>query len=56
MWVSPNERVGAMPLPEIFAERFGTVEPGPMRGGIRVTGQSNQSLSCPLDAEPMRRT
>ena len=47
LWVSPNEDVGAMPLPEIFAERFGTIVPGPMRGGIRVDGQV---LTCPTDA------
>ena len=47
LWVTPDERVGAMQLPDIFAERFGTVAPGPSRGGIRVDGQV---LCCPLDA------
>jgi len=27
-------------LPAIFAERFDTIEPGPLRGGIRVEGQT----------------
>jgi hypothetical protein len=48
LWVSPDPVViGALSLPDIFAERFGTVEPGPMRGGIRLDGQV---LSCPTDA------
>jgi len=38
LWVSPPKGF-SMILPAIFAERFGTVEPGPSRGGIRVEGQ-----------------
>lgn len=34
LWLSPE---GARPLPPVFAERFGTVEPG-RRGGIMVEG------------------
>ncbi|MDX1711038.1 MAG: TauD/TfdA family dioxygenase [Rhodovibrionaceae bacterium] len=44
LWLStPNGR----PLPEAFAERYGTVAPGRLRGGIRVPGQR---LIAPLDA------
>ena len=36
LWVAPSE---ARSLPEVFAERFGSVEPG-MRGGVSVEGAS----------------
>ena len=36
LWVAPPE---ARPLPEVFAERFGSVVPGD-RGGVSVTGSS----------------
>lgn len=39
LWVSPPKGK-AMTLPAIFAERFDTIEPGPLRGGIRVEGQT----------------
>lgn len=43
LWLStPNGRA----LPPGFAERYGTVEPGQIRGGIRTPGQK---LSAPLD-------
>lgn len=45
LWISPPN---ARPLPSVFAERFGTIEVGPARGGINVDGQS---LYCALDAE-----
>lgn len=37
LWITPPN---ARPLPAIFAERFGTTEVGPERGGIRVEGQT----------------
>lgn len=40
LWLStPDGR----PLPECFAERYGTVEPGAVRGGIRTAGQTPQA-------------
>ncbi len=36
VWVTPPN---AVTLPRVFAERFGTVDVGPSRGGIRVEGQ-----------------
>jgi len=36
LWLAPSE---ARSLPEVFAERFGSVEPG-MRGGVSVEGAS----------------
>jgi hypothetical protein len=45
LWLSaPNGR----PLPEAFAERYGEIEVGKIRGGVRVPGQT---LQAPLDAE-----
>ncbi len=44
LWLSaPNGR----PLPEFLAERWGSIEPGSVRGGIVVTGAT---LKAPLDA------
>jgi alpha-ketoglutarate-dependent taurine dioxygenase len=37
VWVAPEN---ARRLPAAFAERFGDLEPGPNRGGIRVEGQT----------------
>ena len=37
LWITPPN---ARPLPPLFAERFGTTEVGPSRGGIRVEGQT----------------
>lgn len=43
LWLSPD---GARPLPAIFAERFGTIEPG-RRGGIILEGiRPNAPLSA----------
>jgi hypothetical protein len=36
LWLSAHR---GRPLPEAFAERYGTVEPGRLRGGIRTPGQ-----------------
>jgi hypothetical protein len=44
LWVSPPE---ARPLPEVFAPRYGSVQPG-ARGGIVVKGTTFQ---VPLEAE-----
>lgn len=44
LWVAPPE---ARPLPEVFAQRYGSVEPG-RRGGIYVGGTT---LRIPLEAE-----
>lgn len=45
LWLSaPNGR----PLPPAFAERFGEIEVGKIRGGIRVPGMT---LEAPLEAE-----
>ena len=45
LWLAPpNSR----PLPPVMAERFGTIEAGTARGGIRVPGQV---LSAPLEPE-----
>jgi len=44
LWLAP---LNARPLPPIYAERFGSVEPG-NRGGVAVTGMR---LTAPLDAE-----
>ena len=37
VWVAPEN---ARRLPAAFAERFGELEPGPNRGGVRVEGQT----------------
>jgi hypothetical protein len=37
LWITPPN---ARPLPAVFAERFGALEVGPQRGGIRVDGQT----------------
>lgn len=42
LWLAPP---GARPLPEVFAERYGSVTPGD-RGGVRVRGTT---LRAPLD-------
>lgn len=44
LWVSPE---GERPLPECYAELYGTVKIGD-RGGIRVPGYN---LKVPLEAE-----
>lgn len=44
LWLSPPN---GRPLPPVFAERYGSIEPG-NRGGIRVPGVA---LGVPLDAE-----
>lgn len=44
LWLSPPN---GRPLPPVFAERYGSIEPG-NRGGIRVPGVA---LEVPLDAE-----
>ena len=36
LWITPPN---ARPLPAVFAERFGSLEVGVDRGGIRVEGQ-----------------
>ena len=43
----PKEDKGAFPLPECFAEQYGSVVPGE-RGGIRIQGFED---SVPLEAE-----
>ncbi len=43
LWLAPSE---ARALPPVFAERYGSVEPG-KRGGVRVPGMR---LSVPLEA------
>ncbi len=45
LWLTPPN---ARPLPPVMAERFGNIEVGPMRGGIRTPGQT---LSAPLQPE-----
>ena len=48
LWVAPtSEEKGAWPLPECFAEQYGSVVPGE-RGGIRVQGFDE---CVPLEAE-----
>ncbi len=42
-WLAPPD---GRPLPPGFAERYGTIEPGTPRGGIRVPGQT---LCVPLE-------
>ena len=37
VWIAPTN---ARALPPAFAERFGDLNPGPNRGGIRVEGQT----------------
>ncbi len=44
LWLSPPN---ARPLPPVYAERYGTLEPG-QRGGVLVQGTS---LTAPLEAE-----
>jgi hypothetical protein len=44
MWLAPSE---ARPLPEAFAPRYGSVEPG-ARGGIVLEGTT---FKVPLEAE-----
>jgi hypothetical protein len=44
LWLAPES---GRPLPPVFAERYGSVEPG-MRGGIRVAGVEPYA---PLDPE-----
>lgn len=44
LWLSTNN---GWSLPEIFAERYGSVELGAKRGGIVVPGMT---LTCPLEA------
>ena len=45
LWLSPRN---GRPLPPPFAERYGEIEVGRVRGGVRVPGQT---LHAPLDAE-----
>ena len=45
LWLTPPN---ARPLAPVIAERFGNIEVGPNRGGIRTPGQT---LSTPLKAE-----
>jgi hypothetical protein len=45
LWLTPPN---ARPLAPTIAERFGNIEVGPTRGGIRIPGQS---LSAPLQPE-----
>ncbi len=45
LWLTPPN---ARPLAPVIAERFGNIEVGPNRGGIRTPGQT---LSTPLQAE-----
>ena len=45
LWLTPPN---ARPLPPVLAERFGNIEVGPTRGGIRTPGQV---LSAPLQPE-----
>ena len=45
LWLTPPN---ARPLPPVIAERFGSIEVGPTRGGIRTPGQT---LSAPLQPE-----
>ena len=42
LWLAPPN---GRPLPPVFAERYGTIEAGTVRGGIRVPGQT---LIAPL--------
>jgi hypothetical protein len=44
LWLAP---AGAQALPEVFAQRFGSVEPG-LRGGVEVP---RERWSAPLEAE-----
>jgi len=45
LWLAP---ANGRPLPPGFEERFGDIEPGTARGGIRVPGQT---LSAPLEPD-----
>lgn len=45
LWLAPPN---GRPLPPVVAERFGNIEPGTARGGIRVPGQT---LRAPLEPE-----
>ena len=45
LWLAPPN---CRPLAPVIAERFGNIEAGPSRGGIRVPGQM---LSAPLEPE-----
>ena len=46
LWLAPAD---GRPLPPGFEERFGNIEPGTARGGIRVPGQA---LSAPFEPDP----
>ena len=45
LWLAPPD---GRPLPPGFEERYGNIEPGTARGGIRVQGQT---LSAPLEPD-----
>ena len=45
LWLSARN---GRQLPAAFAERFGDIEVGKIRGGVRVSGQT---LHAPLEAE-----
>jgi hypothetical protein len=45
LWLAPPD---GRPLPPAFEERYGNIEPGTPRGGIRVPGQT---LRAPLEPE-----
>jgi len=45
LWLAPPN---ARPLPPLMSERFGNIEAGTARGGIRVPGQT---LQAPLEAQ-----
>jgi len=47
MWVSPPRDKGAWPLPEYFAQQYGSTVPGD-RGGIMIAGVDE---CIPLEAE-----
>ena len=47
LWLSTDSN-GGWELPPVFAEKFGSVEPGTPRGGIHVPGSK---LTVPLEAE-----
>jgi len=46
LWLSATK--DGRPLPPAFAERYGRIDPGKLRGGVRVPGQR---LRAPLEAE-----
>ena len=47
MWVAPPRERGAWPLPDCFAQQYGSTEPGE-RGGIQIAGFTE---CVPLEAE-----